>query len=190
MMNEICFISSKLDGKGSVSTYTIELARRLRKKYYIYILTGLFQTKLPLDIKIHKRPNFFKSQDLNMLINGLLNTTYSKKIKKKYGIDILHTQFLNSLNTDVVTFHGCILEHYKRVGYKETKTHLQKLRFWMEKYAERKIVRNSKRIIAVSEGLKRELLKYYPLKKDKIRVIPNGVDIKKYAPNLKKRNKE
>ncbi|MHA1659816.1 MAG: glycosyltransferase family 4 protein [Promethearchaeota archaeon] len=186
-MNKICFVSSKLDGKGSVSTYTIELTRRLRKKYDICILTGIFQTKLPSDIKIHKRPDFFKSQDLNMLANGLLNTVYSKKIKKKYGIDVLHTQFLNSLNTDVVTFHGCILEHYKRVGYKETKTHLQKLRFWMEKYAERKIVRNSKKIIAVSEGLKRELLKYYPLKKDKIRVIPNGVDIKKYAPNLKKR---
>jgi glycosyltransferase involved in cell wall biosynthesis len=44
------------------------------------------------------------------------------------------------------------------------------------------MLERSNKIIAVSEFTKQELLKYYKVKPDKIRVIHNGVDTKKFQP--------
>ena len=48
------------------------------------------------------------------------------------------------------------------------------------------MLERSNKIIAVSEFTKKELLKYYQVKPDRIRVIHNGVDIKKFQPTPNK----
>ena len=47
----------------------------------------------------------------------------------------------------------------------------------------------SKIIISVSNGVKREILRYYDVPEEKIGVIPNGVDLEKFKPNREKRKK-
>jgi len=45
------------------------------------------------------------------------------------------------------------------------------------------IEKESKKIISVSEGVKREILENYDVPEDKIIVIPNGVDIDEFKPD-------
>lgn len=47
---------------------------------------------------------------------------------------------------------------------------------WMEKTG----LENSDRVIAVSKGMKADILKYYNIAEDKVEVIYNGIDLKQY----------
>jgi glycosyltransferase involved in cell wall biosynthesis len=53
---------------------------------------------------------------------------------------------------------------------------------WFLRLFEKKTLERSNKIIAVSDFTRRELLKYYKIKENKIRVIHNGVDISKFSP--------
>jgi glycosyltransferase involved in cell wall biosynthesis len=53
---------------------------------------------------------------------------------------------------------------------------------WFLRIFENRMLERSNKIIAVSEYTKRELLKYYKLDENKIRVIHNGVDVNKFKP--------
>jgi glycogen(starch) synthase len=53
---------------------------------------------------------------------------------------------------------------------------------WFLRIFENGMLERSNKIIAVSEYTKRELLKYYKINENKIRVIHNGVDVDKFKP--------
>jgi len=53
---------------------------------------------------------------------------------------------------------------------------------WFLRIFEKKTLERSNKIIAVSEFTKKELLKYYKVSSDKIRVIHNGVNTEKFQP--------
>ena len=180
-MNSICFVTSIVNS-GSVGTYTKELLQRFVNNYEMHLITG---DNISLNnVIVHKRP-FVNSSKFGWIINNSLNTLYSLSIKKKYNIDILHTQFLISLYTDIVTMHGCIKALYKKDTISSAKVSTIKL--YTELVVENRIINTSKKIISVSEGLKRDLLKYYRVSPEKICVIPNCVNINKFKPNYKKR---
>src|SRR3972149_2995403 len=53
---------------------------------------------------------------------------------------------------------------------------------WFLRIFEERMLERSNKIIAVSDFTRRELLQYYKIREDKIRVIHNGVDINKFKP--------
>lgn len=57
---------------------------------------------------------------------------------------------------------------------------------WFLRIFEENMINRSNKIIAVSDFTRRELLQYYAVKEDKIRVIHNGVDINKFKPAANK----
>jgi glycosyltransferase involved in cell wall biosynthesis len=61
---------------------------------------------------------------------------------------------------------------------------------WFLRIFEERMLERSNKIIAVSDFTRRELLQYYKVKEDKIRVIHNGVDINKFQPGGKRKTKE
>jgi glycosyltransferase involved in cell wall biosynthesis len=53
---------------------------------------------------------------------------------------------------------------------------------WFLRLFEERMLERSNRIIAVSDFTRRELLQYYKIRENKIRVIHNGVDVEKFKP--------
>jgi glycosyltransferase involved in cell wall biosynthesis len=58
---------------------------------------------------------------------------------------------------------------------------------WFLRIFEERMMQRSKRLIAVSDFTRKELVQYYGIRADKIRVIHNGVDITKFQPTQDKR---
>jgi glycosyltransferase involved in cell wall biosynthesis len=58
---------------------------------------------------------------------------------------------------------------------------------WFLRIFEERMQKRSRKLIAVSDFTRRELMKYYKVKEDKIRVIHNGVDVYKFQPAADKR---
>ena len=83
-----------------------ELAERFIKEHEVYLLTTDYDYELP-DLIVHKKPIIKKPFWLQVLSNAYYNTKYIKKLKKKFDIDIVHSQGAESLKCDVLTMHSC-----------------------------------------------------------------------------------
>ena len=191
-MKKICYVCSTLSTKNSSGSYCIELIKHLKNKYDFYALCGDYEKNIPATI--YKRPHISKTDNPNTphrphYSNGLLNTVYLPKIKKEYGIDLVHSQFLGALNKDLVTMHGCYKAWIKNINKLNNYFKLDYLIDYTITIPERIIVKKAKKLIAVSEGLKRELMEEYNIPKNKVCVIQNGVDLEKFKPNEEERKK-
>ena len=186
-MKKICYICSNLSYKNSNGLYTLELIKRLNKQFEIHAIIGASDKQLNNTI-IHKRINLYKS-DKSRFLNGILNTIYIPIIKKKYKIDLFHSQFLSSINPDLVTMHGCYKAWCKIANKFESYPITEFIKDHITLFPEKIILKKARKIIVVSEGLKKDILENYNISKEKIIVIQNGVDLEKFKPDLKKRIK-
>lgn len=189
---KILLVSRFFNKRGGISRYVAELAERLVKEHETHLLTTNYDYKIP-NLVVHKKPMIEKPFWLQILSNAYYNTKYSKSLKDKFEIDVVHSQGSESLFCDVCTMHSCHrawVDCYKSWGiYKNIKATLNPTNR-VVLLLERKIVeKNCKLIIAVSEGTKREILRYYNVSEEKIVVIPNGVNLEEFKPDEKKRKK-
>jgi len=189
---KILLISRWFNKSGGISKYVVELAERFVNEHETHLLTTKYDYKVS-DLIVHKKPMIEKPLWLQILSNVYYNTKYAKKLKKDFAIDIIHSQGSESLFCDVVTMHSC---HKAWVNYYKSWNHTKNIKALLNPVnnivlqVEKRIVEsNSKIIIAVSEGVKREILKYYNVPEEKIVVIQPGVDLEKFKPNRKKRRK-
>ncbi len=93
--------------------------------------------------------------------------------------DVTHSHG-NIVGSDVITAHSC---HKVGMRLAESSSNYgvaDKVRLWIEQknYAEKRF----ERIIAVSEGVKKELMQEYRIPFTDITVIPNGVDLVRFNP--------
>ena len=123
-------------------------------------------------------------------------------IKKKSGIDFalpfkLRTHF-SKYNIDIVHTHGINPFFYGTIGaklagnIKTVQTDHARGIFPVapkEMFSEMVVSWFADRIIAVSEGVKSDLVKYEHINKDKIQVIYNGIDAAKYRVSIDKNRK-
>lgn len=200
---------------SGIPHYVFELAKNLSKKHEIHLLIadkefnypGLtihrnLLSKLPW-LKIYSKIPYLRSLlhinhvTVRVIFNAIYNPFFSEKIKNKFRLDLIHSQDADSPSADVVTMHGCLKE------LRRVKDNLQepnsfrkiarKVLFFpytnIYLFTEKHILKNSKKIIAVSQNLKEEILKNYRILKDKIVVIPNGVDLYRFKPDPLKRAK-
>jgi len=129
---------------------------------------------------------------LQIASNAYYNTKYAKKLKKDFDIDIVHSQGAESLFCDVVTMHSC---HKVWIKYYGSWNLNNKIRSVFNPTnitvlnIEKKVIKNCKKIIAVSKGVKREILENYNVPAEKIEVIPTGVNLDEFKQDAKKREK-
>jgi len=189
---KILLISRGFNKHGGISRYVAELAERFVKKHETHLLTTKYEYKIP-NLIVHKKPIIMKPFWLQILSNAYYNTKYAKKLKEKLKIDIVHSQGSESLFCDVLTMHSCHrawVNHYKSWNVtKNIRANLNPTNRVVLQLEKKAVETGSKVIIAVSEGVKREILKYYNVREDKIVVIPNGVDLEEFKPDKKKRRK-
>jgi len=198
-----------------ISQYVIELSKRLSKEHEVHLLIADNEFNFP-GLTIHSNPlpklpwlklnsNLPYLRTLlhvnhittRLIFNALYNPRFSEKIKTKYGLDIIHSQSIDSLSADVVTMHACLKAARKKTReYGKTPLLLRIAGLilffpFTSTYlaTEKHILKKSKKIIAVSQKLKEEILEHYRIPEDKIVVIPNGVDMHIFKPNRIKRAK-
>ena len=172
--------------------YVVELAERFVKEHETHLLTTKYDYKVE-NLIVHKKPVIEKPFWLQILSNAYYNTKYAKKLKEKFNIDIVHSNGSESLFCDVLTMHSC---HKAWVKYYRSWDLFRNVAGFISSVnkvvlsVERKVIeKGSRKIIAVSEGVKKEILENYNVPEDKIAVIPNGVDLHEFKPDRAKREK-
>ena len=189
---KILLICRYFNKHGGISRYVTELAERFVKEHETHILTTNYEYKVE-NLIVHKKPMIIKPYWLQILSNAYYNTKYAKKLKEKLKIDVVHSQGSESLFCDVLTMHSCHrawVEYYKSWSpAKNIRAILNPVNRAVLQLEKKAVEKGSKIIISVSEGVKREILKYYNVSEEKIVVIPNGVDLEKFKPDREKRKK-
>jgi len=190
-----------IDANGNAVGYTAELAERIAKENEIHILpTNLYLPNINIhNVIIHKplinsriiinNRTFAKALDL---LNVYCNTRYSKKIKKKFEIDIVHSNGeTDTWKCDVATIHYCH-KIWDKVIKNDTIQRIQNMCNPLRKYRlyiERKLIKGAKKIIAISNREREGIIKQYGIPEDKVITIHLTVDVKKFKPDSEKRSK-
>jgi glycosyltransferase involved in cell wall biosynthesis len=204
-MRKVCFVSPEYwPLSGGTGAYVYYLSNELMKNgYKICVVTGSDQT---LDIKVNEQLNvfFLKIPKTPVIKSFLLAASSYRKLNSVRGsvnVDITHANLPLTPNfavppnfgkTLVCTVHSTWKgeaeairsEPYSRLNANEK---FMVSFNWFLRIFEEKMLERANKIIAVSHFTKRELLEYYKVPEEKIRVIHNGVDVNKFKPAQDKR---
>jgi glycogen(starch) synthase len=205
IMPKVCFISPEYwPLSGGTGAYVYYLSNELMKNgYNICVTTGSDQT---LDVKVNEQLNvyFLKIPRTPIIKSFMLAASCYRKLNSVRGtinVDIAHANLPLTPNfavppnfgkTLVCTVHSTWKgeaeairgEPYNRLNANEK---FMVSFNWFLRIFEEKMLERANKIIAVSHFTKRELLNYYDVPEDKIRVIHNGVDVNKFKPPQDKR---
>jgi glycosyltransferase involved in cell wall biosynthesis len=204
-MVKVCFISPEyLPLSGGTGAYVYYLSNELMKHgNSAYIVTGYNESK---DVKVNQQHYVFFLKTLKApVVKSFLfaGAAFRKltKIRDSFPVDIAHVNLPLVPNFAVPNGFGKTListvhstwkgeaeaikgEPYSRLNSNEK---FMVSFNWFLRIFEEKMLERSNKIIAVSDFTKKELLQYYKVKEDKIRVIHNGVDVRKFQPARNKR---
>jgi glycosyltransferase involved in cell wall biosynthesis len=204
-MVKVCFLSPEyLPLSGGTGAYVYYLSNELMKRgNSAYIVTGYNESR---DVKINEQHHIFflKSLKAPVVKSFLFAAAASRKLRSIRGsfpVDITHVNLplvpnfavpIGFGRTLVSTVHSTWKgeaeaikgEPYSRLNSNEK---FMVSFNWFLRIFEEKMLERSNKIIAVSDFTRRELLQYYKVKEDKIRVIHNGVDVNKFQPTGDKR---
>lgn len=199
-MVRVCFISPEyLPLSGGTGSYVYYLSNELMKRgNSAYIVTGYDESG---DIKVNEQHRIFFLKTLKMPIVKSFQFAASasrklNKMRSRLPVDITHVNlplvpsfavpagFGKALVTTVHSTWKGEAEAIKGEPYSRLNANEKfMVSFnWFLRLFEERMLERSNKIIAVSDFTRRELLQYYPVKADKIRVIHNGVDTDKFKP--------
>ncbi len=205
MPPKVCFISPEYwPLTGGTGSYVFYLSNELLENgFKIYVVTGGNQTQ---DIQVNSQldVSFLKIPKTPIAKSFILAGASYRKLQSVHdtaGVEITHPQLPLTPNfavppnfgkTLVCTVHSTWKgegeairgEPYLRLNANE-KFLVSFNRFL--RFFEESMLHRARRIIAVSEFTKRELVGYYKIPAYKIRVIHNGVDVRKFQPAADKR---
>ncbi len=204
-MTKVCFVSPEYwPLTGGTGSYVYYLSNELLKNgYNIHIVTGSNQSH---DVHVNSQldVSFLKSPKMPAIKSFLLAGNSNRKlqaIKKTANIDIMHPQLPltpnfavppNYAKTLVCTVHSTWKGEAKAIAgepfmrLNANEKVLVSLNP-MLRFFEESMIHRARKVIAVSEFTKWELTNYYKIPAHKIKVIHNGVDIKKFQPAADKR---
>ncbi len=199
-MRSVCFVSPEYwPLSGGTGAYVYYLSNELMKNgYQIYVVTGSNQT---VDIEVNKQLKvfFLKIPKTPIVKSFLLAFNSYRKLnveRSNLNVDVTHVNLPltpnfavppNFGNSLVCTVHSTWKgeaeairgEPYSRLNSNEK---FMVSFNWFLRIFEEQMLARAQKIIAVSNFTKRELTEYYKIPERKIRVIHNGVDIKKFQP--------
>jgi glycosyltransferase involved in cell wall biosynthesis len=189
-MSRILFISYVSNQYTGVGNRVYYLSRELvNKGHEVHVITkqGEYVSKEVNAYYVEIPKNVFKIPPVPLPQVSIFNLLAHKKfeeIKYKINPDIVDVQhvhvspfvhMIKEKNNLVLTCHGT--EIGRTIGlYDRIPVGLIQFTSTIEKYTLSKL----NRIIAVSTRVKRELIDYYSVSKEKILLIPNGIDISEF----------
>jgi len=204
-MPKVCFISPEYwPLAGGTGAYVYYLSNQLLKNgYRICVVTGSNQT---VDVQVNDKLNvFFLKIPKTPIVKSFLlaGASYRKltSMKNSLNVDIAHAQLPLTPNFAVPPKFGKALVCTVHSTWKGEAEAIRGEPFgrlnanekflvsfnWFLRFFEEGMLARAQKIIAVSHFTKWELINYYKIPENKIRVIHNGVDINKFKPAADKR---
>jgi len=181
--------STVFNKQGGIARYVVELAERFVEHHQVHILTSRYESHIEGAI-VHEDPILWSPISLQVASNALKNISAIKRLRKS-GIDVINSQGADALNSDVVTMHSCQKAAVKIIGGEKglSYTILKSLepRSNIVLVIEKHVLNHSKKIIAVSNSVKKDLVREYRIPEGKIEVIHNGVNLEEFNPDNKKK---
>jgi glycosyltransferase involved in cell wall biosynthesis len=204
-VTKVCFISPEYwPLAGGTGSYVYYLSNELIKNGFdINIATGGKEAK-DVTVNSHLNVNFLKTPKVPIVKSFLFaGNSYRKlnDVRSQINADLTHVNLPLVPSFAVPPDFGKVListvhstwtgeaEAIRAEPYSHLNANEKFLRSfnWFLRIFEEKMMTRSQRLIGVSDFTRRELTSYYGIKPDKIRVIHNGVDIKKFQPAANKR---
>jgi glycosyltransferase involved in cell wall biosynthesis len=204
-MVRVCFISPEyLPLSGGTGAYVYYLSNELIKRgHSIYVVTG-YDESADVEVNEQLRVFFLKTPKTPIVKSFLFAGSAFRKLntmRSACPTDIAHTNrplvpsfavpagFGKTLISTVHSTWKGEAEAIKGEPYSRLNPNEKfMVSFnWFLRIFEEKMLERSSKIIAVSDFTRRELLQYYKVKEEKIRVIHNGVDVNKFKPASDKR---
>ena len=175
--------------RGGIERYVVELAHYLNAKHDVSIVcnnwdemyTGQFKfIKIPMLTK----PFFLSSLSFSVMVFFRLNYE---------DFDIIHTQGANSFKQHIVHAHSChktwffeslkAAKRFSNAWWLKIFNPLHYLTMFTETIQYKS--RSFKCVIAISENIKTELMKYHKISPDQICVVYSGVKCDEFHPKHK-----
>jgi len=205
MAHKVCYISPEYwPLTGGTGSYVYYLSNELLKNgYKIHVVTGSNQAR---DVQVNPQldVSFLKIPKMPIVKSFMLAAASARKlqsVRDTANVDVMHPQLPLTPNFAVPPNFGKALvctvhstwkgeaeairgEPYMRLNANE-KFLVSFNRFL--RFFEEGMLHRARKIIAVSHFTKWELTNYYKIPAHKIKVIHNGVDIKKFQPTADKR---
>jgi UDP-glucose:(heptosyl)LPS alpha-1,3-glucosyltransferase len=174
--------------KGGAERYAYDLATMLSKRghdVFVFCADGIDISGITL-VRLNTTPFPRWLRSLTFALNH-------KKQVRMLGLDVM-LGFGNTLEFDVYQSHGGIqhvwmgreITSYDDPRERRFKAFLlknsinQRVQQWIAEYPIRK--HRYKRIVAISDMIKKQMIDYYKIVEDKIDVVYNGVDINRFTP--------
>lgn len=183
---------------GGVERRIIEIAKRLRSEVATTVYSGTkagFRKPASVD-GVNFVPSF-STDALFPVDNWFFNKTLTRSIDAiKADVYEAHTvsgySFLNALRERgikkpfIQTVHGVLADEYVhsfQIAPPTFRAKLANLIMWRLSKLEKKIAKNATLIVTVSEYSSNKIVQFYDVDKEKIRVVPNGVDTEWFKPS-------
>lgn len=182
---KIAIVIHDINKEGGQERYCAELIERLSKSHEVHIFAVTMR-----DIETERRVYFHKVPVISriILLKSFLFFIISSWMLKRYSFDIIHGNGGNCLGANIITTHYCHKgwRMAVRLFLHDTASYLKKvyrsivmrMDIIMEEY-----IYSSKKyklLIANSIKTKKELMEYYGISEELIRVIYLGVDTEQF----------
>jgi UDP-glucose:(heptosyl)LPS alpha-1,3-glucosyltransferase len=192
---KIAFIVRTYAKYGGICGYVTALAERLSKDHEVHIFAATWQDVKSEKIIFHKVPilsfEFMKTRKYFALNNAFeiasfaLISVFYVNYKE---FDIVHAQGNYFGRMDITTAHSCH-KAWLKVFNRTNTSIIERLKKSVVNplhilllFAEKHCFNSAKKVVAVSKGVRNEIIKYYEISEKKIVAIPNGVDIDLFNP--------
>ena len=196
---KIAYIVRNYNTRGGISGYVAGLTQKMSRSNEVHVFASTIESASEGVIG-HNVPclssNFLKSKKKhawNVALEVASFMIMSNKYVNKGSYDIVHSQGDYRGGCDVYTAHSCHkawldIARKNEIGLIDglKKSKINPLH-WLILRSEYYGVERSKKIIAISDMVKKELVEYYPGVEGKIEVIYNGVDIERFSPENRRR---
>lgn len=202
ILKSIAYIVRNLEKTGGVGRYTIEVSSRLTRKYDTHIFYGggmnqdeARELSKDTGLKLHRlhmfSSNYLKKNGLFAIntMSELAHFAYKSSFSKiPSSFDIVHNQGNFWGKADVYTSHSCHKAwlKFEREKSKSLKSRLRRSPFnplhSLILADEIICLKSARKVIGISSLIEEDLIREYSLDRDRITVIPNGVNIKEFSP--------
>ncbi len=194
---KIAFVVRNYHKSGGISGYVAELAELYARDHEVHVYAASFKDVDNFGIKCHKIPILtssllvrWKKHALNNLLEVWSFALTSFFYVNSKDFDIVHSQGDYWGQFDVYTVHSChkawleIASENASLWQRLLKSKFNPLHANIL-LSERHCLKNARRVIAISEVTKREVMKYYNVPESKITIVPHGVDIERFNIKLR-----
>lgn len=193
---KLAIIAHDVGGPGGMESHLEEVISRLKHDYEVIVVAASMNLKDRTGVRFVRIPVPKRPVPLKLVMFAILASIRLLFLKR----DVLQTTGAIVFNrADISTVHFCIAGYRQAAGEArdgEKRSFLRrlndglvmKLALLMEKLVYKP--KRTRRLVAVSNRVREELLDSFPYAEDEVRVIPNGVDVHTFYPYSASRKQE